>query len=107
MTDGPYLLGIDMGTGGARAGVFDLDGNELASVATEWRTDFPRSGRAEQDPAEWWTCIVASVRAAVEKAGGSVTIIEKKVLAADEAKRKKTAAKRAKSAPKKAAASEE
>lgn len=75
MTDGPYLLGIDMGTGGARAGVFDLDGNELASVATEWRTDFPRSGRAEQDPAEWWTCIVASVRAAVEKAGVAVDAI--------------------------------
>ncbi len=45
--------------------------------------------------------------AAVEKAGGTVTVIVKKVLAADEAKRKKTAAKRAKSAPKKSAASEE
>ena len=32
----------------------------------------------------------ASAKAAVEKAGGSVTLIEKKVLAADEAKRKKT-----------------
>ena len=35
----------------------------------------------------------ATAKAAVEKAGGSVTLIEKKVLAADEAKRKKTAAK--------------
>lgn len=40
----------------------------------------------------------ASARAAVEKAGGSVTVIEKKVLAADETKRAKTAAKRAKTA---------
>lgn len=40
----------------------------------------------------------ASAKAAVEKAGGSVTLIEKKVLEADEAKRKKTAAKKAKSA---------
>ena len=39
----------------------------------------------------------AAAKAAVEKAGGSVTLIVKKVLAADEAKRKKTAAKRAKS----------
>lgn len=37
----------------------------------------------------------ASARAAVEKAGGSVEVIEVKVLAADEAKRKKTAAKKA------------
>jgi large subunit ribosomal protein L15 len=37
----------------------------------------------------------ASAKAAVEKAGGSVSVIEKKVLAADEAKRKKSAAKKA------------
>ncbi len=37
----------------------------------------------------------ASAKAAVEKAGGSVNVIVKKVLAADEAKRKKTAAKKA------------
>ncbi len=36
-----------------------------------------------------------SARAAVEKAGGSVTVIEPKVLPADEEKRKKTAAKKA------------
>ncbi len=49
----------------------------------------------------------ASARAGVEKAGGSVVVIEKKVLKADVDKAAKTAAKRAKSAPKKAAASEE
>jgi large subunit ribosomal protein L15 len=49
----------------------------------------------------------ASARDAVEKAGGSVTLIEKKVLAADEAKRKKSAAKKAKTAKKPAAAAEE
>ncbi len=43
----------------------------------------------------------ASARAAVEKAGGSITLIEKKVLEADEVKRKKTAAKKAKSGKKK------
>ncbi len=37
----------------------------------------------------------ASAKAAVEKAGGSVTVIEVKVLEADEAKRAKTAAKKA------------
>jgi large subunit ribosomal protein L15 len=36
-----------------------------------------------------------SAKAAIEKAGGSVSIIEKKVLEADEAKRAKTAAKKA------------
>jgi large subunit ribosomal protein L15 len=49
----------------------------------------------------------ATAKAAVEKAGGSVTLIEKKVLAADEAKRQKTAAKKAKSGKVKPAASED
>jgi len=40
----------------------------------------------------------ASAKAAVEKAGGSVTLIEKKVLAADVAKREKSEAKKGKSA---------
>ena len=38
----------------------------------------------------------ASARVAVEKAGGSITLIVKKVLPADEAKRKKSAAKKSK-----------
>jgi large subunit ribosomal protein L15 len=48
----------------------------------------------------------ASAKAAIEKAGGSIALIEKKILQADEAKRAKTAAKKAKAAPKKAAAEE-
>ena len=50
----------------------------------------------------------ASAKAAIEKAGGSVSVIEKKVLAADEAKRKKSAAKKAATAkPKKGGGAEE
>jgi large subunit ribosomal protein L15 len=48
-----------------------------------------------------------SARAAIEKAGGSVSVIEKKVLAADEAKSKKSAAKKAARSRPKAAASAE
>ena len=48
----------------------------------------------------------ASAKAAIEKAGGTIKLIEKKILPADEAKRAKTAAKKAKSGPKKAAAEE-
>ena len=36
----------------------------------------------------------ASAKAAIQKAGGSITLIEKKVLVADEAKRKKSEAKK-------------
>jgi large subunit ribosomal protein L15 len=46
----------------------------------------------------------ASAKAAIEKAGGSIKLIERKVLAADEAKRKKSAAKKAKTVKKKGGA---
>jgi large subunit ribosomal protein L15 len=42
----------------------------------------------------------ATAKAAIEKAGGSITVIEPKILPADEAKRKKTEAKKAKPAKK-------
>lgn len=45
--------------------------------------------------------VSASAKAAIEKAGGSVSLIVKKVLPADEAKRAKTAAKKAKAVKKK------
>ncbi len=41
--------------------------------------------------------VTPSARTAIEKAGGSITLVEKKVLPADEEKRAKTAAKKAKS----------
>lgn len=49
----------------------------------------------------------ASAKAGVEKAGGAIKLIEKKVLEADEAKRKKSAAKKAGSAKKPGAAKAE
>lgn len=49
----------------------------------------------------------ATAKAAVEKAGGTITLVEKKILAADEAKRKKSAAKKGAQGKPKAAASEE
>jgi len=52
--------------------------------------------------------VSAGAKAAIEGAGGSITLIERKVLPADEAKRQKSAAKKAKAGKtKKPAASEE
>jgi large subunit ribosomal protein L15 len=48
----------------------------------------------------------AAARAAVEQAGGSITLIARKVLADDEAKRKKSAAKKAKAGKTKGAVGE-
>lgn len=56
------MIGIDVGTSGVRAGVVDTQGKILKTVATEWGTDYPAPGRAQQDPQDWWkgVCEVTS-----------------------------------------------
>jgi ribulokinase len=66
---GPYMIGIDGGTEGIRAGVFDAAGRPLATAATAYETRFPAPAQAEQDPEEWWRAAGASVRRAVAEAG--------------------------------------
>src|SRR5215210_9125327 len=71
MAEGPYLMGIDFGTGGARVGIFDPEGTPLVFNGVEWETNFPRPGRAEQDPDVWWSSLVEASRGAMEKSGVS------------------------------------
>jgi len=65
--DGPFLLGIDGGTESLRAGIFNLDGDLVASAATAYKTDFPNPGWAEQDPRDWWRALAASVREVMDR----------------------------------------
>ncbi|MEB2847336.1 ribulokinase [Rhizobiales bacterium RZME27] len=63
-----YFIGIDVGTGSARAGVFDVAGTMLATARhdiTVFRDDL---GHVEQSSAEIWDAVCASVRDAVAKA---------------------------------------
>ena len=64
-----YLLGIDVGTGSARAGLFDKTGEMVASDKrdiTLWREG---GDIAEQSSSEIWASVCGAVRGAVEKAG--------------------------------------
>ncbi len=64
-----YLIGVDGGTEGLRAGVFDLQGKPLAFAATPYATQFPQPSWAEQNPQDWWNALGQSVRQAVQEAG--------------------------------------
>lgn len=63
------VIGVDGGTEGLRAGVFDLSGRALAFASTPYPTAFPRPGWAEQSPMDWWAALGESVRKAVQAAG--------------------------------------
>src|SRR6185437_11711134 len=63
------LIAIDQGTTSTRAIAFDADLKPLASAQQELRQIYPAPGRVEHDPEEIWTATVATVRAAMAKAG--------------------------------------
>ncbi|WPE23239.1 FGGY-family carbohydrate kinase [Shinella zoogloeoides] len=66
-----YLVGVDVGTGSARAGLFDLTGRMLASGKRDISLFREPGAMVEQSSTEIWAAVCASVREAVAKAGVS------------------------------------
>ena len=64
------FLGVDVGTGGARAGLFDASG-DLKGTASEGFSTWREGDRAEQSSADIWRAVGAAVRAACAEAGTS------------------------------------
>ncbi len=65
------LVGLDVGTTGAKAVLIDPGGRVRATVTTEYPLLTPRAGWTEQDPADWWKGSVASIRGALDQAAVS------------------------------------
>lgn len=64
-----YVLGIDVGSGSARCGVFDKTGKLLASEQHPILTHRPLAKYVEQSSENIWDAICAATRAAVTHAG--------------------------------------
>lgn len=66
MNNKNYVLGIDMGTGGARVGIFDTKGNPIVFCGENYPLYTPASGRAEQSVDEWWDAICKASKKAIQ-----------------------------------------
>ncbi|CAE8627035.1 unnamed protein product [Polarella glacialis] len=62
------FVGVDVGTGSARAGVFDLSGALLGSAARDIAMRRPRPGHCEQSSEDIWQACCSAVREAVAQA---------------------------------------
>lgn len=69
-----YLLGLDISTTGAKALVIDENGQVIASHTTPQPISTPRPLWSEQNPADWWSGMVQSIRAALQEIGSSEQI---------------------------------
>ncbi|MGE5619128.1 MAG: xylulokinase [Sphingomonadaceae bacterium] len=61
-----YLLGIDIGGTGAKAGVYTLDGELVGSGYGEYRMISTVPGQAEHDAEAWWRESVKAIRNAIQ-----------------------------------------
>jgi xylulokinase len=66
----PWILAVDLGTGGPKTGAISLEGKVLTCSLSAVTTIYLPGGGAVQDPEEWWRQIAAGVRTTVES--GSV-----------------------------------
>ena len=62
------MLGVDVGTGGCKAVVVDLEGRIISTGAKEYPTNYPAPGWAEQDPEQWYSAFCQVVRHVVAEA---------------------------------------
>ncbi len=64
-----YLIGMDVGTTGAKALLIDGSGAVRASATSEYPMYTPRPQWAEQDPHDWWRAAVDALRRLLQHAG--------------------------------------
>ena len=60
--DKRLLVGVDVGTSGAKCIIADADGRVLASSTQEYPLSTPKPGWAEQNPADWWEGVARGLR---------------------------------------------
>ncbi|HYR54313.1 MAG TPA: FGGY family carbohydrate kinase, partial [Methylomirabilota bacterium] len=66
------LIGLDIGTSGARALAVDSAGNLLADASAEYPILTPRPGWSEQNPGDWWKAAKIAIRKVADSTQGRV-----------------------------------
>lgn len=70
-----YLLGIDIGTGGAKALLIDGDGGVAARGFSSYPLATPRPFWAEQEPEDWWRATTLAIMNVLSHAGATPAAI--------------------------------
>ncbi|MFW6007139.1 MAG: xylulokinase [Halanaerobiales bacterium] len=64
-----YLIGVDIGTGGTKAGIFDEKGQQLAKAYKESNLRHPEPGLVEQDMEDFYMSVIGTIKEIIKKSG--------------------------------------
>lgn len=64
-----YIIAYDLGTGGNKASLYNLEGQCVKECFKSYDTFYPRSGWHEQSPKNWWKAVVESTRQLLAESG--------------------------------------
>ncbi len=64
-----YIIAYDLGTGGNKASLYDLDGSCVAECFESYSTHYPQNGWHEQRPLDWWNAVVTSTHRLLQASG--------------------------------------
>ncbi len=65
----PYLIGVDLGTSGTKAALYQIDGTKLAEASVEVPLYYPKPGIVEQENQDFYTSAAATVRRCITDSG--------------------------------------
>ena len=69
------LLGLDVGTSGARCVALDEQGRLVAEATAEYPISSPHPGWSEQQPEDWWRASCGVIAEVAAKVGGDIAAI--------------------------------
>ncbi len=69
------LLGVDIGTSGVRAAVFEPDGGLVADASVPCGYASPKPGWAEADPRDWWKAACAAIGAVPRDGIAAIAVV--------------------------------
>jgi xylulokinase len=71
-----YLIGIDIGTSATKTVLFDEACTIIASSSQEYPLYQPQNGWAEQDPEDWYSAVLSTMKDVLQKSGVSGTEVK-------------------------------
>lgn len=64
-----HVVSYDLGTGGLKAGLYQLDGTSIGFEFIPYQTYFPQKDWHEQHPQDWWQAVCLATKALLTKSG--------------------------------------